>query len=301
MLPAGRYAPSPTGDLHIGNLRTALLAWLFARSQGAPFLLRVEDIDTGRSRERFVASQLADLAALGLDWDGEVVRQSERTHLYEEALERLQEAGLVYECFCTRREIREAASAPHGPGLEGGYPGTCRHLTEAERAARRADGLPAALRIRARQAEVTVEDRLLGPVTAQVDDLVLRRTDGDWAYNLAVVVDDHDQRIGEVVRGADLLEATPSQVWLWRTLGYGEPPRYAHVPLVLGPDGRRLAKRDGPVTLADRAAMGDDPATVRDELAASVGLSERGALLSPAELVAVYDPAVLRSEGERSA
>ncbi|MCW3009946.1 MAG: tRNA glutamyl-Q(34) synthetase GluQRS, partial [Solirubrobacterales bacterium] len=156
-------------------------------------------------------------------------------------------------------------------------------------------GRPAALRVRAGGAEVTVVDQLLGPVTRQVDDLVLKRTDGDWAYNLAVVVDDHEQGVGEVVRGADLLEATPRQAWLHEALGYGAPPAYAHVPLVLGEDGRRLAKRHGAVTLADRAALGQPAADVRGELAASVGLQGPAERLEPTDLVARFDPAALAS------
>lgn len=294
-MPAGRYAPSPTGALHLGNLRTALLAWLFARSTGARFVVRIEDVDRGRSRERFVAEQLADLAALGLDWDGEPARQSERGERYAEALRGLEARGLVYPCWCTRAEIRQAAAAPHGALPEGAYPGTCRELTAAQRAERERSGRPSALRVRAAAAEVSVEDRLLGTVRAAVDDFVLRRTDGDWAYNLAVVVDDHEQGVEEVVRGADLLETTPRQAWLHRTLGYGEPPAYAHVPLLLGPDGVRLAKRHGAVTLADRAAEGQSPDEVRAGLTASVGLCAPGELLSMAELAERFRPETLRA------
>jgi len=292
-VPDGRYAPSPTGALHLGNLRTALLAWLFARSRGSRFLVRVEDVDTGRSRERFVAEQLADLAALGLDWDGPVVRQSERSALYAAALAALDARDLVYPCWCTRAEIREAAAAPHGPSAEGAYPGTCAALTAGQRAERERSGRPAALRVRAHAARVTVEDRLRGPVSSVVDDFVLRRTDGDWAYNLAVVVDDHAQGIGEVVRGTDLLETTPRQAWLHGALGYGTPPVYAHVALLRGPDGARLAKRHGAVSLADAATRGRSAADVRAELAASVGLCAPDERPAPAELVARFDPALL--------
>jgi glutamyl-tRNA synthetase len=287
--PDGRFAPSPTGTLHIGNLRTALLAWLFARSQDARFLMRVEDLDTGRVRERFVGEQLRDLAALGLDWDGPVVRQSERLGLYEDAVEQLRASGLVYECWCTRAEIREASSAPHGDLPEGAYPGTCLRLSREERAARRASGRPPALRVRAGGAAVTFEDRLAGQVTGVVDDFVVRRNDGAFAYNLAVVVDDAEQRVGEVVRGADLLDSTPRQLWLGARLGV-PAPRHAHVPLMLGPDGARLAKRHGAVTLADRAQLGEGPEEVRAMLAASVGLGEPGEPVTPAELVERFDP-----------
>jgi glutamyl-tRNA synthetase len=285
----GRFAPSPTGSLHLGNLRTALLAWLFARSQGARFLVRVEDLDTGRVRRAFEAEQLADLRALGLDWDGPVVRQSERTARYAQGLDRLAAAGLLYECWCTRAEIRQATSAPHGELPEGAYSGTCLRLGEAERAARRAAGRPAALRVRAGGAHVAFEDRLCGPVEGVVDDFVVRRNDGAFAYNLAVVLDDAAQGIAEVVRGADLLETTPRQLWLGARLSL-PAPRHAHVPLVLGPDGARLAKRHGAVTLADRAALGQSPGEVRAELAASVGLAEPGERPSPGELVARFDP-----------
>src|SRR3954469_5170816 len=269
----GRFAPSPTGTLHLGNLRTALLAWLFARSQDARFLVRMEDLDTGRVRERHYDEQLRDLAALGLDWDGPVVRQSDRLELYADAVDRLRGDGLIYQCWCTRAEIREAASAPHGALPEGFYPGTCLRLTDAERAARAASGRPPALRVRAGAAAVVFEDRIAGRVAGVVDDFVVRRNDGAYAYNLAVVVDDAEQGVGEVVRGADLLDSTPRQLWLGGRLG-SPAPRHAHVPLMLGPDGARLAKRHGAVTLADRAAQGQSPDDVRALLAASVGLAE---------------------------
>src|SRR3954465_3276347 len=284
--PDGRFAPSPTGTLHLGNLRTALLAWLFARSADARFLVRMEDLDTGRVRDAFYDEQLHDLAALGLDWDGPVVRQSERLALYGGAVDRLRADGLVYECWCTRAEIREAASAPHGDLPEGAYPGTCLRLTESERAERAASGRPPALRVRADAAAVTFEDRVAGPVTGVVDDFVVRRNDGAYAYNLAVVVDDADQGIGEVVRGADLLDSTPRQLWLAAQLGLPQPA-HAHVPLVLGADGARLAKRHGAVTLADRAALGQSPDDVRRELLAPFGL---GKYVTMEELVAHFDP-----------
>jgi glutamyl-tRNA synthetase len=277
--------------LHLGNLRTALLAWLFARSSGSGFLMRVEDLDTGRVREEYVGEQLADLAAIGLDWDPPVVRQSERLDLYAEAIAELDAAGLLYPCFCTRREIREAASAPHGPLPEGAYPGTCRELTAAERADREASGRPPALRLRADAAEVTFVDRVLGPVSGVVDDLVVRRNDGAPAYNLAVVVDDAAQGVEEVVRGDDLAEGTPRQIHLARTLGL-PVPAYAHVPLMYGPDGARLAKRHGAVTLHD---IGLPPERVRGDLMASVGLAEPGSSPTMRDLLATFDPAALRT------
>ena len=295
--PDGRFAPSPTGTLHLGNLRTALLAWLFARNQDARFLVRMEDLDTGRVRERFYDEQLHDLAALGLDWDGPVVRQSARLPLYADAVERLRADGLVYECWCTRAEIREAASAPHGDLPEGAYPGTCRDLTAAQRAERAASARPPALRVRADAAEVTFKDRIAGPVSGVVDDFVVRRNDGAYAYNLAVVVDDADQGVGEVVRGADLLDSTPRQLWLGARLGL-PAPRHAHVPLMLGPDGARLAKRHGAVTLADRAKLGEDADHVRSYLAWTVGLAAPGERVTPAELVERFSPDVLAATRE---
>lgn len=294
--PHGRFAPSPTGTLHLGNLRTALLAWLFARSQDARFLMRVEDLDTGRVRREHETQQLADLAAIGLDWDGDVVRQSERLELYADAVARLDADGLLYPCWCTRREIREAASAPHGALPEGAYPGTCRDLTGAERAERERSGRPPALRLRAGGARVTFDDRLLGTVEGVVDDLVVRRNDGAPAYNLAVVVDDAAQHIGEVARGADLADSTPRQVLLARMLGLDPVPRYAHVPLMLGPDGARLAKRHGSVTLADRRALGESAEQVRGLLAAGVGLAAPGETPSMQDLVDRFDPARLPTE-----
>ncbi|MFJ5976114.1 tRNA glutamyl-Q(34) synthetase GluQRS [Pseudarthrobacter oxydans] len=263
---AGRFAPSPSGELHVGNLRTAILAWLFARSTGRTFLLRVEDLDRARSGAE--AGQLRDLQAVGVTWDGDVVRQTARGPLYAGAISRLEAAGLTYECFCTRREIQEAPSAPHAP--QGAYPGTCRNLDAAELEFKRSTR-PAAIRLRADTAEYTVRDLLHGEFTGVVDDFVLRRNDGVTAYNLAVVVDDAEQGIDQVVRGDDLLPSTPRQAYLASLLGIPSP-EYAHVPLVVNSDGARLAKRDGAVTLRDLADAGSPPAAVRDRLLESLGL-----------------------------
>jgi glutamyl-tRNA synthetase len=264
----GRFAPSPSGRLHLGNLRTALLAWLFARSGRGRFLLRIEDLDRARSRAEHERVQLEDLRAIGLDWDGDPLHQSGRTERYREALAALKALGRVYPCWCTRAEIRAAAEAPHGPLPEGAYPGTCRRLTAAERAERARSGRPAALRLDARAAAVEFEDRLHGRVSGVVDDFVLWRGDDTPAYQLAVVIDDTDQRVREVVRGDDLLDSTPRQLHLARLLSLPEP-RYAHVPLVLGPDGARLAKRHGAVTLADLS-----PGEARRWIIESLGLRE---------------------------
>jgi glutamyl-tRNA synthetase len=285
----GRYAPSPSGDLHLGNLRTALVAWLQARSAGSRFLVRVEDLDAGRSREAFIGSQLDDLATLGLDHDGDVVRQSTRHARYDDALAVLRDAGRLYECYCTRAEIRQAASAPHGPGPEGAYPGTCLTLTAAQRAAHTAAGRRPALRVRAEGAQQTVRDTIAGTLTATVDDFVVRRSDGAHAYNLAVVVDDAEQGVEEVVRGADLLDTTPRQVWLAGRLGVTAPMAHVHVPLVLGPDGTRMAKRHGAVTLREILALGWTPAQVTGLLAASLLPGTPGGPVHARELVAGWD------------
>ena len=279
---AGRFAPSPTSPLHLGNLRTALIAWLLARHTGRRFLVRIEDLDVGRvaAAPQVAEGQLRDLAALGLDVDGEVVVQSRRLPAYAAALDRLP----TYPCFCTRREIAEASSAPHADGHRP-YPGTCRGLSDAERAARAAVR-PPALRVDAAGAVVTVHDRWHGAVSGVVDDFVVRRNDGAYAYNLAVVVDDLDQ----VVRGDDLLSSSPRQAWLIGRLG-GTVPEYAHVPLVVNEQGRRLAKRDGAVTLADLAASGRDAAAVRSLLGHSLGLNEPGEPVGVADLLARFDPA----------
>ena len=289
-MPAGRFAPSPTGPLHVGNLRTAVLAWLFARSAGDAFVLRIDDLDRAASRDEHVRDHIADLAALGIDWDGAVVRQSDRFDRYEAALDRLAADGLLYPCYCTRREVRAAVSAPHGPSPEGAYPGTCRELTAAERAAREAEGRPPSWRVRAAGERIAMVDRLRGRFAGVIDDFVVRRADGAPAYQVAVVVDDHDQGVAEVVRGDDLLDTTPRQVWLARRLGL-TVPGHAHVPLVLGPDGQRLAKRHGAVTLGDLRGQGVGPPEVLSALAASLRLADPGsAVRSVRDLLERFDP-----------
>ncbi len=285
----GRFAPSPTGDLHLGNLRTALVAWLFARRAGSRFLLRMEDLDPATRHERHVVAQQRDLAAIGLDWDGEVVCQSARLDRYHAAIDHLTASGLTYPCYCTRREVHEAAAAPQGPYPALAYPGTCRHLSVAERAEREAAGRLPALRLRADGVTVRFTDRCRGLVEGAVDDLVLRRRDGVPAYNLAVVVDDAAQGVEEVVRGDDLLDSTPRQLHLAALLGL-PAPCHAHVPLVLGPDGARLAKRHGGVTLADRLAAGQTVTGVVGMLAASLGLADRGEPLTAVDLLDRFDP-----------
>jgi glutamyl-tRNA synthetase len=262
---AGRFAPSPSADLHIGNLRTAVLAWLFARSTGRRFLVRVDDLDD-RTHTDIAHRQLADLAAIGLTWDAEPEWQTGHPGRYDDVITVLNERGLLYECYCSRRDIAQAPRAPHAP--QGAYPGTCRDLTEAERRQRRADiGRPPALRLRTDVTSYTVHDVLHGDFTGVVDDFVVRRGDGVAAYNLAVVVDDAAQGVDQVVRGDDLLSSSPRQAYLAALLGYPEP-MYAHVALVLNEDGARLAKRDGAITLAE---IGPDRAL--RQIAESLGYS----------------------------
>ncbi len=247
---AGRFAPSPSADLHIGNLRTAVLAWLFAKSTGRRFLIRIEDLDD-RAHDDIAQRQLADLATIGITWDEEPEWQSAHPERYDAVIDELAARGLLYECYCSRKDILNAPRAPHAP--EGAYPGTCRDLADAQRAERRDSGRPPALRLRTDVAEHTVGDLIHGRFTGVVDDFVLRRGDGVPAYNLAVVVDDAHSGVDQVVRGDDLLTSSPRQAHLARLLGYPEPT-YAHVPLALNAEGKRLAKRDGAVTLADLGA-----------------------------------------------
>jgi glutamyl-tRNA synthetase len=292
----GRFAPSPTGELHLGNLRTALVAWLAARSAGLGFLVRMEDLDRVTSSHEHAQRQLDDLAAIGLDWDGAVVRQSDRFSIYRAAIGRLEAAGRVYPCFCTRREIRAeiaaAAQAPHVHLPDGAYPRTCRDLTEQQRQRRLEAGRRPALRLRTDGEVIEFTDRVHGRTAGAVDDVVLARADGVPAYNLAVVIDDAAQGVTQVTRGDDLLSSTPRQILLQRLLG-ASTPDYLHVPLVLGDDQQRLAKRHGAVTLADWLAQGRTVAELTSMLAVSLGLAAPGEAVTPGRLVERFDPALL--------
>lgn len=298
----GRFAPSPTGDLHLGSVATALVAWLSARAAGGRLVLRVEDLDGPRVVAGAEARQLDDLAWLGLDWDEgpdaggphAPYRQSERGAHYEAALARLAARDLLYRCDCSRAEIAAVASAPH-PGDEGPrYPGTCRRAGMAERRWKR----PPALRLRVPPGTVAVEDRLQGrvaqDVAAEVGDFVLQRGDGVYAYQLACVADDVAMGVTEVVRGADLLASAPRQALLAELLG-ATPPAFAHVPLVVGADGARLAKRAHGITVRDRRAAGATPAEVVALLARTLGLPPAG---SPAALRDGFERAALAGRRE---
>lgn len=274
--------------MHLGNLRTALVAWLFARHAGSDFLLRIEDLDQASARPEHEASAIDHLSRLGIDWDGPIVRQSERRALHEDALATLTAAGRTYPCYCSRREMlaeaHAAIAAPHGPAAPVGYPGTCRDLSTRERSERETEGRKPSLRLRADAAEMSFVDQLVGPVSGVVDDFVVRRADGMPAYNVVVVVDDQDQGVQEVVRGDDLVSTTPRQLLVARMLGI-ESPTYAHVPLVLDPRGERLAKRHGAVTLDDQNSLGRSDVEILSVLAVSLGLADANETVTAPELV----------------
>jgi len=284
---AGRFAPSPTGDLHIGNLRTALVAALLAETSGREFIIRMEDLDLVTASPEFEDRQIEDLSSIGVRTTLEIVRQSERFELYREAIAQLTASGDAYPCYCSRREIRAeieaAALAPHGNLPDGAYPGICRDLTASERAEREAEGRKPALRLRTSGETYVVNDLVAGRFEGGIDDVVLARADGVPAYNLAVVVDDAAQGVDQVVRGDDLLSSTPRQMHLQRLLGL-PTPEYAHVPLVLGEMGSRLAKRDGAITLRELVERGETVGSVRDAIAESIGCGPAGNHPHPFEL-----------------
>lgn len=306
----GRYAPSPTGALHLGNARTALIAWLAARAQRASFVLRIEDLDRARIVPGAEQALMDDLRWLGIDWDegpdcgGRFgpYRQSERQGFYEATIRRLLADGRVFSCACSRADVARAASAPHAADEEGPrYPGTCRALPpgEAERIAAR-HGRGPTIRFQGRGERIAFADEVHGAVeplgAGGLDDFVLRRADGVFAYQLAVVVDDLAMEIDEIVRGDDLLTSTPRQLALYRALGAAREPRFAHVPLLLSPDGEKVAKRRRPVGVASLRAAGADPRDVVGRLALSAGLLDRAMPCLPAELVESFSWARLRRE-----
>jgi glutamyl-tRNA synthetase len=300
----GRFAPSPTGDLHLGSAACALVAFAWSRSQNGFFVLRVEDIDTPRVKAGVEARQLEDLRWLGIVWDegpdvgGKYApyRQSQRKALYDDALEALARRGLTYYCDCSRAEIARIASAPHA-GEEGPrYPGTCRELGMRERAWKRSP----AIRLKVPDRDVVVDDLLQGSFTEnvwhRVGDFVLRRGDGVYAYQLAVVVDDLAMGVTDVVRGADLLGSAARQILLAEFLG-GSPPRYAHHAMLMAEDGGRMAKRAGGATLRDERAAGQDGRAVVAALAAALGIAPAGVSSEEVTLGAIvdsFDPSRLR-------
>ena len=277
----GRFAPSPTGRLHLGNARSALLGWLWARSESGEFLLRIEDLDPDRSKPLFTDGIFEDLEWLGLDWDGPVWKQSERAALYDEALARLEKSGRAYRCWCSRAEVARAASAPH-LGEEGPvYPGTCRSNPVPK------PGRQPSWRFGVEPGIERFTDAIHGACTQDVardvGDFIIRRTDGVASYQLAVVVDDALSGVTHVLRGEDLLSSTARQLQLQRALGYSHPV-YAHVPLLMQADGKRLAKREGSSTVAGLRELGWSPKKVVGQLALWSGLSD-GAPVTARELV----------------
>lgn len=291
----GRFAPSPSGRMHLGNAWSSLLAWLSVRSQGGKMVLRLEDLDTARCKPEFCAGVEEDLRWLGLDWDegglsgGALYRQSLRTEAYHAALEQLEKQQLLYECFCTRGQLH-AASAPHRSDGDIIYPGTCRNLTPEKRQERCKTRKPA-VRLLVPGEEISFVDRLQGAYSENLakdcGDFILRRSDGVYAYQLAVVVDDAAMGVTEVVRGQDLLSSTPRQIYLQRLLGYPTPD-YCHVPLLCAPDGRRLSKREADLTLAAMRAEGVMPEAIVGRLAHAAGLIDRPEPITPQELVPLF-------------
>ncbi len=284
----GRFAPSPSGRMHMGNLWSCLLAWLSARSAGGGMVLRLEDLDPDRCRQAYCDQVMRDLEWLGLDWDGAPVYQSKRTELYRQAFQKLEQQGIIYPCFCTRAE-RLAASAPHRSDGIAVYDGRCGRLTAEEREKLAHTRRPA-WRVRVPGEEVSFNDLLQGSFSENLaqdcGDFILRRSDGVYAYQLAVVVDDADMGVTQVVRGSDLLSSAPRQIWLQDRLGLPHT-EYGHLPLLLAPDGRRLAKRDRDLELG-RLQEEFTASELVGRLAFAAGLTDRPDPITPQELIPLF-------------
>lgn len=293
----GRFAPSPSGYMHLGNASVALLAWLSARSAGGEVVLRIEDLDPARSRREYTEAILDDLLWLGLNWDRRAQDQSRRSRAYAEALERLKRLDLIYPCYCSRDELR-ASSAPHASDGRVIYPGTCRGLTAVQRAAK---AKPHCLRAKVPDREVRFTDALQGPQALSLQrewgDFIVRRADGVAAYQLAVVVDDADNGVTQVVRGRDLLTSTPVQLWLYEALGLRAPEFY-HTPMLLASDGRRLSKRDGDLNLGALRRRWTPERTI-GLLAWLCGVIDRWESVAPEELIPAFDWRRVRREDVR--
>ncbi len=301
----GRLAPSPTGLLHLGNAWAFLWAWLACRAAAGRMILRMEDIDATRSRSEYASAIIQDLEWLGLDWDEEPVAQSSRYPLYEQALERLKKAHSVYPCYCTRRELREQyslANAPHVGDLGAPYLGACRTLLSEDRAKHEQNGRKPGWRLRCPDSEYAFVDGIYGPqqytLAACGGDFLLQRSDGVWAYQLAVVVDDGLMGVTQVVRGQDILASTPRQLVLFELLGFS-PPHYAHVPLLCDEHGDRLAKRHQSLTLAALRHAGQTPQAVIGLLAYLARLRPTNAPIHPRELLAGFSLSALPKEPVR--
>ena len=297
--PGGRLAPSPTGGLHLGHARTFLIAWLAARHSGARVILRIEDLDSSRVRADSVATALSDLRWLGLDWDegpdvggpSAPYTQSERLWLYEEALNRLIASDSVYPCTCTRADIERAALAPHAEDEGPTYLGTCAHRSVSD--ARALGDRTFAWRFRVPAERVSWDDLYLGRVEFDPSkvggDFIVARHRVGYSYQLAVVTDDAAMGISQVIRGMDLVPSTPRQILLYRVLGL-PVPAFGHVALVVGPDGRRLAKRDGSLKLATLREAGVDPRLIVGSLIHSCGWSDRAVAITPRAAIDRYLP-----------
>ena len=283
----GRFAPSPSGRMHLGNVFSAMMAWLSVRSQGGEMILRIEDLDPDRCRAEYAETLKDDLLWLGLDWDREQIPQSLRTEAYAEVFGDLKARDLVYPCYCTRTELH-AASAPHASDGRVLYAGTCRNLSEAEKAAKTK---APAWRLKVPDAEVTFTDRLQGVYTENLQndcgDFIVRRADGVYAYQLAVVTDDAEGGVTEVVRGMDLLSSTPRQLYLYELLDK-KPPKFIHVPLLVAPDGRRLSKREKDLDMGALRKL-HTAEEILGGLSYLAGLTERYEPMSAAELAKVFD------------
>lgn len=302
----GRFAPTPSGRMHLGNAFACLLAWLSVRAQNGRILLRIEDLDPLRTGGPHTAALLDDLLWLGLDWDGpstpgkspgpgydttlKLWYQSRRTSFYEKTLARLAAKERVYPCFCSRAQLH-AASAPHASDGSYVYSGRCRALPPGQAAARAGAHSPA-LRLQVPDIDISFEDGVQGLYTENLlqtcGDFILRRSDGVFAYQLAATADDGDMGVTEVVRGRDLLPSAPRQIWLLKTLGYSLP-QYCHVPLLLAPDGRRLAKRDRDLDLGVLRQKNKHPQALTGQLAHLAGLLEKPEAVAAADLIKLFN------------
>ncbi len=295
----GRFAPTPSGRLHLGNVLCAMVAYLSARSQGGRFLLRIEDLDIPRCPASLSRAAIDDLTALGFTWDKEPLYQSQRSDIYRRALQYLTEQGHTYPCFCTRAQLH-ASIAPNLGDTVVVYPGTCRNLT-GEEAAERAKTRTPAIRLRVPEEEITFTDRLYGVqkenLARDCGDFILQRSDGLYGYQLAVVVDDALSGVTEVVRGRDILSATPRQIYLQRLLGY-DTPAYLHIPLLMDGDGRRLAKRDRDMDMTALLKR-FTPEEILGRLAYAAGLQQEIRPAALEALIPLYDPAKLPREDLR--
>jgi glutamyl-tRNA synthetase len=295
-----RLAPSPTGALHLGNARTFLLNWLLARQSGWRILMRIEDIDGPRIKAGSDVQLLDDLRWLGLDWDSGVIYQTHRLPKYAEAAAKLLESGRAYPCVCTRREVELAASAPHAEDGAVIYPGTCRGRFVSIAEATELTGRPPAIRFSVPDRDVTFDDGVRGPLAInpqrELGDFVIAKADGTPAYQLAVVVDDAEAGVSEIVRGDDLLDSTPRQILIYRALGLEDRlPHYWHLPLVVGSDGRRLAKRHGDTRLSHYRELGVPAGRLLALLARWSGV-DAPEVASADGLLGLFDPARLPRE-----